>query len=466
MVLRYLPIGALVLVAGSQLAATAQSVSMAALPAAPGSVSLRLDAAQGAQGAQAPDAPAPTLTRIQAEQLALKNNPRVSISQLLALAQHQVVRESRSGELPQVDGSITAEAADNGSRVPSGFLSDSRLFQHAGGGITLSQLITDFGRTPNLVASSKLEEQAQKANTLATREDIVLVADQAFYQALQAQALLQVAQQTVATRQATQGQINQLTANSLRSTLDLTFANVTVSQAQLAQLDAVNNAQDATAQLDEVLGLDREITYTLVDDAAANQAGPPPSAQPLIALALQQRPDLQALTFTQQSEQKFSQAQSDQRRPTISALGTVGGAPIRPGRYFTSSWDGAIGANINIPIFNGFLYTAQAEEARLRAGAAGEQTRQLRDRIVRDVQTAWLQANNAYQRIGVTAQLLEQANTSLALAKTRYQLGLASIVELSQAELQQTEAAISHTNADYQYRLATATLSFQTGAQP
>ena len=88
--------------------------------------------------AQAPSTPiplpsasredAPTLTRPEAEQLALRNNPRVAISHLLALAQHQVVREFRSGELPQINGSLTGEAAYTGSRVPSGSLQDPRLF--------------------------------------------------------------------------------------------------------------------------------------------------------------------------------------------------------------------------------------------------------------------------------------------------------------------------------------------------
>jgi outer membrane protein len=131
-----------------------------------------------------------------------------------------------------------------------------------------------------------------------------------------------------------------------------------------------------------------------------------------------------------------------------------------------SSWDGSIGANLNVPIFNGFLYSAQAKEAQLRAQASAEQIRQLKDRIVRDVQTAWLDANNAFVRIGVTAQLLNHANQSLALAQTRYKLGLSSIVELSQAQLQQTEAEISNTNAQYQYRLTLAALKFQTGVQP
>jgi outer membrane protein len=405
------------------------------------------------------------LTRDQAEQTALRNNPRVSVSHLLALAQHQVVRESRSGELPTLTSSLTAEAANDGSRIASGSISDSRLFQHAGGGVALTQLITDFGRTTNLVASSKLLERAQNANDLATREYIVLATDQAFYNALQAQALLQVAQQTVSTRQATQGQVGQLTRNNLRSTLDLSFANVTVSQAQLLQLDATNNANATMAALDEVLGLDHEAQYVLVDSTAAAPP-PPPDVDVLVQLALKQRPDLQVLDYSHQSQEKLSRAQADQKLPVITALGTVGAAPVRPGQYFKSSWDGGIAANINIPIFNGFLFSAQAKEASLRANAAGEQTRQLRNQIVRDVRTAWLDANNAFLRIGVTSELLNQSNQSLGLAQTRYQLGLSSIVELSQAQLQQTQADISHTNAEYQYRVALAALDYETGVQP
>jgi hypothetical protein len=86
--------------------------------------------------------------------------------------------------------------------------------------------------------------------------------------------------------------------------------------------------------------------------------------------------------------------------------------------------------------------------------------------LVRDVRTAWLAANTAFQRVSVTAELLQQANLALTLAQTRYQLGLSSIVELSQAQFQQTDAAIGNANAQYQYRLTLATLNYQTGATP
>jgi outer membrane protein len=219
------------------------------------------------------------------------------------------------------------------------------------------------------------------------------------------------------------------------------------------------------AALDAVLGLDRQVTYELVEDSAPLSA-PPTDADQLLQLALQQRPDLQALNYSRQAAIKFSHAERDQKLPTISAAGTVGIVPIRPAVYYLNNWWGGIGVNMNIPVFNGFLYSAQAKEASIRAQAASEQSRDLRDRIARDVRTAWLASNTAYQRVAVTAELLTEANLALKLAQTRYQLGLSSIVELSQAQFQQTDAAIGNTDAQYQYRLALATLSYQTGATP
>jgi outer membrane protein len=446
------------------LTAGAQSPkTVAELPVAPApSINLWPQAAAPV----APDAGSlATLTRKQAEQTAFKNNPRVTVSQLLALAQHQVVREARSAELPTANGAITAVKALDASRISAGSLTTSRLFTHAGAGGNLTQLITDFGKTHNLVLTQKLEEQAANASSLATKEEIVLAADQAFYDALTAQAVLQVARQTVNARQATQTQVNQMAQNKLKSTLDLSFANVNLSQSKLLQLDAQNNADATMAALDTVLGLDHEVTYQLVDDATQTSA-PPADFHPLVQTALTQRPDLQSLTYGEQSAQKFARAQWDQRLPSITAAGTAGTVPVRVDQYYTNNWWGGIGVNMNIPIFNGFLYNAEAKEAKYRAQADGERARALRDQIVRDVHTAWLQANTAYQRIAVTAELLKQANMALQLAETRYQLGLSSIVELSQAQLQQTSAAIDNTNAQYEYRLALATLDYQVGTTP
>jgi outer membrane protein len=425
----------------------------------------------GAQ--EAPEEPAaqsssdvhPRLTQTDAERMAIKNNPKVSVARLLALAQHQVVRETRSAELPTANAAITAMQAEDASRISAGSLTASRLFEHAGAGGNFTQLITDFGKTGNLIASSKLQEKAQNASTLATTEDIIIATDQAFFDALQAQALLKVANQNTNMRQTTEAQISSYTKNKLKSTLDLSFADVNLSQAKLLELNAQSNADSSMAALDAVLGLDRQVTYDLAEDTSPLSL-PPQDVDPLVQLALQQRPDLQALNLSQQAAVKFSHAERDQKLPSVTAAGTVGSVPIRPATYYVQNWWGGIGVNMNIPIFNGFLYSAQAKEAAIRAQADSEQSRELRDRIVRDVRTAWLTANTAYQSVAVSDELLKQANLALSLAQTRYQLGLSSIVELSQAQYQQTDAAIGYANAQYQYRLALATLSYQTGATP
>ncbi|MGB6904126.1 MAG: TolC family protein [Acidobacteriaceae bacterium] len=413
----------------------------------------------------APDGNLPQLTLAQAEQLAIRDNPRVSVGKLLALAQHEVTREARSAELPTAVAAATAVQAEEASRISAGSLTASRLLQHVGGGGNFTQLLYDFGHTHNLVLSRKLEEKASNASALATTEEIVLAADQAFYDALTAQAELNVARQTVNTRQTTESQVSAMTHNKLKSTLDLSFADVDLSEGQLLQLDAQNNADSAMAALDAVLGLDHDVRYALVEDPAPPQP-PPPSADPLIQTALQQRPDLQSLTYDSQSAQKFARAEWDQLLPTVSAAGTAGIVPVHPGTYYVTNWWGAIGGNVNIPLFNGFLYTSEAKEAKYRAQAAAENSRDLRDRIVRDVRTSWLQATMGWQRMNVTAQLVKQANLAMDLAQTRYKLGLSSIVELSQAQLQQTSAQIQDTSARYQYRLSLSTLNYETGTSP
>lgn len=443
---------------GPQVISALQASPAPGMPSAPSS--------PGATTTMPANPPAgPSLTLAQAEQTAIRNNPRVTVGKLLALAQHQVYREAKAAELPTANAAITGVEAEEASRISAGSLTASRLFEHAGAGGQFSQLIYDFGHTHNLILARKLDEKAANANALATTEDIVLATDQAFYDALTAQAVLQVARQTVNTRQTTQNQIGQMTRNKLKSTLDLSFANVDLSQSQLLELDAESNAQAAMASLDAVLGLDHEVQYRLVEDPAAPPP-PPAAAEPLIQAALTQRPDLQSLGYNTQSAQKFARAQWDQLLPSLTAAGTAGIVPVRPAQYYTSSWWGGIGGNMNIPLFNGFLYVSQAKEARYRAQAAAEDSRDLRDRIVRDVRTAWLQAYNNWRRMAVTAQLVQQADLAMRLAATRYQMGLSSIVELSQAQLQQTTAQIQDTSARYQYRLSLATLNYEMGVAP
>jgi outer membrane protein len=242
-------------------------------------------------------------------------------------------------------------------------------------------------------------------------------------------------------RQTVADQIQALFNSKLKSQLDLSFANVNLAQAKLLLLDAQNNENAAYASLAAVLGFANLQNFEIVEDTTPLVA-PPGNVNDLISQAFSNRPELLALSYEYQSARKFQTAERDLLFPTVRALGAIGDVPAgNPALAFPhtsafGNWYGAVGANVEIPIFNGFLYTARAREANLREQAADERVRDMRDRISRDVRTSWLNASTAYSRLAVSQQLLDQSNLALDLAQTRYKLGLGSIVELSQAQLQ------------------------------
>ncbi len=138
--------------------------------------------------------------------------------------------------------------------------------------MTLAQLITDFGRTNNLVATAALRAKAADMNAVATAAQIKLAVDQAFYNALQANAELKVAEQTVNARQVVSDQITTLFNNKLKSQLDVSFANANLAQAKLLLLDAQNNYQAALSVLSEILGSPVQQQFELVDAGGSAHA--------------------------------------------------------------------------------------------------------------------------------------------------------------------------------------------------
>jgi len=182
----------------------------------------------------------------------------------------------------------------------------------------------------------------------------------------------------------------------------------------------------------------------------------------LVDSALAQRPELKAQQLQLQAARKLQSAAWEQSLPSIRALGAVGQAPVRDPHI--TSWYGAVGVNVEIPIFTGFRINAQSHEARLAAEAEDAHLTALRNSITRDVNTSWLAENTAYRRLSVTSALLEQAHLALDLSQTRYKLGLASIVEVSQAQLQATSAEIENARARYDCLLAEAVVRFETNA--
>jgi len=407
-------------------------------------------------------APVP-LTLKDAEALALKNHPQVLAAQATVREFNELVIEARSAYFPTLDADLTGSGGNPQGRIGAGFLPASRLFDRLGTGISLSQLITDSGRTPNLVASSRLQAQASQRTYEATRYDVLLAVDQAYFAALRAQALVKVAQQTVAARQILSDQVTELAKNKLRSEVDVAFADVNLSEAKLLLLRSQDQVQAAFAELTQALGAEQELNYRLTDEPLPS--GPPADAESLVAQAFTNRPDLLSLQLQRDAAVKFQRAERDLSFPTVSLVGVAGAIPEIKQILSTNvpnNYEGAA-LNVEVPIFNGHLFTARREAARFRAQAEDQRVRDLQERIARDVRVAWSSSKTAFQNIDVTAELLREASLTLDLAQGRYNLGLSSIVELYQAQLNITQAEIENLNAKYDYQSIYAMLQYTMG---
>ena len=401
-----------------------------------------------------------TLTLKEARDLALLKHPKITIAELQALIAKQATREARSGFLPSLSANLAAVGAvDDNTRIASPNLPVSSVFDRASAAISLSQLVTDFGRTANLTESARLRARAGEQNVAATRAQIILQVDAAYFGGLQAEAVFRVAQATVQTRQLLRDQVSALASNQLKSELDASFAEVGLQEAKLARLKAENEVQSSFATLAALLDSREMETSLLVDEPSPGPlAG---NSSELIGLALAGRPELLRLRLERDSTMKFAKAERALRYPNISLQGAAGVIPYHDGDL---NHDYAAGGVImNVPLFSGYLYDAREKAAALRAQAAEAALQEEENNVVRDVRIAWLNANNAYERVGVSAKLLEQARLSYTLADARYKVGTSAIVELGQAQLSLTSAELTLAAARYEYLIRRSILDFQTG---
>lgn len=392
--------------------------------------------------------------------LAVQRNPEFAAARFNSEAAYQVPLELHSALEPTFTGNVTGVGADSGSRLAAGGLNNPVVYSRLAAGLTVSQLVTDFRRTKHLIDSARSRAGAQDEVTESTRAEILVTTARAYFGVLRAKAVLTVAEQTVAARQLVSDQVTALAQNNLRSGLDVSFANVNLADAQLLLSQARNGVKSAEAELAAALGLPDQSSFSLSEEPMRDVL--PDQLEPLIQQAFQNRPELKQLRLQQIAANQFVQAEHGLQYPTVAVVGTAGLVPAGeaniPGRY------GAIGVNVSIPVFNGGIFKSRQTEAELKAKAAAENTNSLANRITRDVRVAYFNAKTAYERVGLTEQLLKQAQLALDLARGRYDLGLSSIVELSQAQLGLTSSQISGASARFEYQTLRTILDYEVGS--
>jgi len=281
--------------------------------------------AAGRADAQPPAAKPAALTLQDAEQTALRNHPQIQAAQYSSEAATQLVRQTRSAYFPTAFASLTGAETRDGSRIAAGGLNNPIIFDRFSSGVTIGQTLTDFGRTRALVQSTTLNAEAQAQNVFNARAATLLEVDGAYFGALRAQAVQRVAVETVAARQLVVDQVTALAASNLKSGLDVSFARVNLATAQLLLVQAQNDTDRAYATLGQALGAPKPQAYALVEPALPTAL--PADSAPLVAAALQNRPDVTAARFGEEAAARFVIAERDLLLPSVSAVAAFGMTP-------------------------------------------------------------------------------------------------------------------------------------------
>jgi outer membrane protein len=400
------------------------------------------------------------LSLTQAESIAVANQPRILAARLRAQASAQRFQEARSGLFPVIAFNATgAVVADAGTATAAGALTTSSISDRFAYGGNLVQLVTDFGRTNALIGTERSLAEAQKDAATLTTAQVKLNVRSAYFQVLGSEAVLHAATEAKNNRDLILQQIGALAQSQLRSTLDVSFANVLESEAQLAVFRAESTVQQQRLHLATAMGLPQPVTSTLADEALPPAL--PPDASFFVVQANAQRADLSAAVSREKAALRFADAEKKLSYPTLNALCAAGQLPYHD-RTLQGSY-AAAGFNLSIPIFNGGLFTARKNEAEFEAKARSKDVDETKLEVDEQVQTEWYLANEAFRSLDVSARLVAQSKEALRLAQARYQAGLGSIVELNEAQLSETSAEITAAGANYTYLTRRAELDFAAG---
>ena len=401
------------------------------------------------------------LTLDQAEATALANQPRMLAAQLRARSSAERIREAQAGYQPTVAFNATGvRVADTGTSTAAGNITTSAISDRFAYGGNLAQMVTDFGRTSALVSSARATADAQADVATLTRAQVRLNVREAYYQVLGAEAVMRAAKAALDNRALVSRQLSALAASELKSTLDVNFAKVLQSEAELAVVRAESAIAQERSHLATAMGLQTPIVSSLTD-VSATAYGLPPAPDSLLTQSVAQRADLNAAQSQQKAAAEFALSEKRLSYPTLSVLGAAGEVPFRDHTLHENY--AAAGFNLNIPIFNGGAFRARQAEAELEAHARARDTDELRLEVGEQVRDSWYRANEAYLSLDVTTKLVAQSKEALRLAQDRYDAGLGSIVELNEAQLNETSAEITAADATYTYLSRRAELDYSAG---
>lgn len=412
-------------------------------------------------------AQAPPLSLQEAVDTSLRNHPTIRMGQATVEAAKQRVRQQVSDYLPtggysytytrqarpltSAVGGVDIGGAQQRRTVTQFFNFNSTNFQ-------INQLLFDFGRTLDAIQAAIASTEASTADLETTKQEVILNTKQAYYSVLSFQRLLGVAEETV---QQNQKHLEEAQARfdvGVSPRFDVTRAQVQLSNAELARVEARNNLALGFETLRRAMGQNEPLQLTLLDQLEHRPVSL--SEEAVMQEAYSHRPELESIKAQQRASSEQVSVLKKQFLPSVSGTAQYNWT----GREYPLQEGWLWGVTLTMPLFDSILTTSQLGEAQAILRNLQAQEENLRQQVTLEVRQGLLNLHRAEESIRVNEQTVIQARENLDLAEGRYAAGVGNIIEVTDAQLAFTLAQANNIKALYDYKIALAELEKAIGS--
>ncbi len=389
-------------------------------------------------------------------ELALGNNPQINAAFHDILASDARIKQVWSNYFPQVSWQTGY------TRIRQLQLSDAlgknlTFNYYILGQVTLQQMLYDFGVTQNQATIKRLDYEAYKTTLGATINDVIYQTKDAYYNLLYAFENKRVAEDTVNKFEMFYNQAKAFYEIGMNPKVDVTIAEVNLSNAKLQLIQADNAVNLAVAKLNNVMGVPFIDKYNVQErlkyqpvDISFNQS---------IDIARDARPELKLAELKVESANQTLKLVKKSYFPTLSIEGQL----QLGGKSWTSNHGYNIGGYLNFPTVNGMLIKNEIQEARYLYDKEIANAKNTQNAIYLEIQNAYLTLEEKKNQMPVAMLGVKQAKENYELSYGRYRVGEANPTELKDAQINYQQAQLSYYNALYQYNSAKAALEKAIG---
>ena len=410
--------------------------------------------------------PSDSLTVEQVVQLVLASHPAVQQATAGVAGADARVAESRSAYYPVLSagGSATRLAPLQTLTIPNlGTFSLTPRMNYATG-LQLHQTVFDFGRRAGAVALARARGAGAADNVDLVRSDLAFRAIDAFYAILFLRQSLSVQDEEIDALQQHLAVARERASSGAVTNFDVLTTEVRVATAQSQRIDVANQLDQRAIELRQLLGFPVGQPLPLRGSFALTPVGIPEDS--LMRLALAQRPEMQLARQAETAAAAERHVASLGQRPSLGVdlqAGFCNGFEPNLNRN-EGNWNA--GVSVEIPVFDGGRTHDQVEAADASLSAAEDHTRDVARRVTADVQQALAGLRASRDKLATSDLQVEQADTALSLAETRYRAGVITNLEVLDAQTALAEARLLRLRTEYAFVQSRYGLERAVGGRP